>query len=145
MKTKTLLLAILFTLSLLSCAQDRFAKQFILSLDFKEVSFEGNSEKFDPPRRISIRPNSEDITQLPFGEHAILGVRYVLTERGDNNKQLFHNAIFYELSEGKWQPITDVNHSEPAKVDTSTSWLIETEVNGARKFMVDFEYLLLQN
>ena len=130
-------------ISILSCGQNRLDDDFQISFDLREISFDGNVEKFNPIKRIVIKPNSVDIIELPFGSDKILGARYILTkDLGGDDKTLFHNAIFYEWVEDNWRPITEVNHREPAKVNQSKNWRIVTTVDGNERFMIDFDYLL---
>jgi len=137
------LLLFFFLVSLLSCGQRRLDNNFQISFDLREISFDGNVEKFNPTRRVIIEPNSADITELSFGSGKVLGVRYTLAEDvREDDKTLFHNAIFYEWVEGNWLPLTEVNHRETAKVNETTNWRIVTTVDGSERLMVDFDYLL---
>ena len=116
---------------------------YLFTLDVQSVLVEGKPVQLHLPMRVRVVPNVEEIIQLQVGGDVVLGVRYLLWEYVDDSKtKLLHNLVFYEFANNGWQPITEVNHREPARLDEVTHWGIASSVNEKEVFSIAFDYLL---
>lgn len=143
MRIQRLVLLIFISLAFLASRDGEKQGSYTVVLNIKEISLNGKSFPFNPVRTLTLIPNSDTITMIPLEADRNVGVTYFLSEQlGVDGSKLMHNAVFYELVNDGWKPLTEVDHLEPAKTNPNTNWRITTSVDGIQKFAVEFDYTI---
>jgi hypothetical protein len=145
---KNLLLAILLA-TLFACnskSDQEKTKTFNVELNINKVVYYGDTINFNTPQNVMVKPNSGDISLIELGTGTPFGVQYFVSELiTGSEKQLLHNAVFFEQVDGKWINFNGLDHREKFKLNEETPWVIGVSNEGDTYFNIDFTYKVKEN
>lgn len=136
------LLLIGISLTLITCGLPKEKKTaYSTELAIENVVFYGDTITFDKPQKVTLIPNSGQITSIDLGNGTPFGVQHVLSEliTGESS-ELLHNVIFYEGIDGEWVDLTNKEHREPFVTNQEADWGMEASNDSGTYFKIAFTY-----